>query len=463
MKANKATKIALATVCCAAIMSVGSVFGADTSSTGGGETVYPDDFEQTLEISPLSDYAVYNDTYAFISNNKITFLYTDTNNERKSRAFSPDVSGEITQLDYGENGELYFKTSTDYSYLYEVNLSAATDAEPVRQTHDFQNKDNSLLLVENTVFYTLSNEGKLNYWNNGSCTEVGAESDVFSLLKRYGNEVFVIKNGNKPHKLSGATATPVDMTYTNFELTEIFSGDTAEKLKANNYQVKTGAIKQGAYFTKLKDDKIDDVFRTDGTQKADANKPCIILCTSGNATVFATNDGMFITATENVTESLYNRPNNDWSAAYAYSITDVGVYASPYMCESTKIATLSSGSENRVEVIERFESEYIRTKFYRVRYTVKNGDGVDEIITGFVAANLLTPYDFAAEDNPPEEKGDGKFSYDNNVVSVVLTVVIVGLVLVAIMYISLIGTKKNKDKKAKKLKDKRDPDDDGEE
>ncbi|MDE6690705.1 MAG: hypothetical protein K2K04_01925, partial [Clostridia bacterium] len=71
----------------------------------------------------------------------------------------------------------------------------------------------------------------------------------------------------------------------------------------------------------------------------------------------------------------------------------------------------------------------------------------------YVAANILTVYDFKAEDKQPHENGDKEFSYDTNVVSVVLAIVIVALVIIAVLYISLAGSKnKTKDKKKEKQK-----------
>ena len=120
-----------------------------------------------------------------------------------------------------------------------------------------------------------------------------------------------------------------------------------------------------------------------------------------------------------------------------------------------------------MEVTEKFTCDFLKTVFYRVTFTKEvqgeNGENGIQVVTGFVAANFLTEYDFAAEDNQPTEGGDKEFKYETNVPSVILAIIIVGLVIIAVLYISLVGTKKDRaSKKKKKKKEKKrveEPDD----
>lgn len=451
MKANKAITIALAGVLTACAIPFGTVFA---TAEEGVQDVYPQDFDRTLEIEALTDYAVYEDSFAYASNSTITIISRDSSGDRKRTSYTHEYL--INALDYDDSGKLYFKTSSEISYLY---------GSPVTQEeHDFQGTSLSKIDLSDKgdVFYTLNKEGLLTYWNDGDDKIVG---EGYSLIKRYGENVYAIKDGNVPYLVDGQTATELDLSYTDFSGADnIPCKDAAEKLKSDGYQVKTANLTHDSYYTQVDADAIgkENTFTQIRTQKAEGNKPCIVLCTTGNASVVATNDGMFITATTNVKDSAYTSPKNDWplnaegtKRLDAYATEKTGVYASPFMSDSTKIGELESGAENHVEVIEKFELDYIKTKFYKVRYETTDGEsGETKTVSGYVAADMLTVYDFKAEDKEPHENGDKEFGYDTNVVSVVLAIVIVALVIIAILYISLVSSK-NKTTFKKKKKQKR--------
>lgn len=472
MKANKAITIALAGILTACAIPFGTVFAAAESTTDypaettdetSGKVIKP--FERELEIESVTDYAVYGDNFAYASGLTITILSLDGSGDRKK--LQPYTHGySVKKLDYDESGNLYFQNSSDISYQlnvsYQPNVSASYryDAEP--KEHEFQSIDSSMPIMVDTGYYTLnSTNGDLQYWKDGVPSSLG---EGFSIIKKYGDHVYAMKDGTVPYKIDEAEKTQLDLSYTDFdEAGNILCGEAAAKLAAGR-QLTTANIGSGTYYTQIDADDIGkgatDVFKpktSDGkiegsTKKAEGDKPCLVLCKSGNTAVVVTDEGMFITSTENLKkESHYSPPNNDWSASHAYVTAKTGVYTSPYMCDSTWIADLESGAENAVEVVERFELDFISTKFYKVSYEDKE---TGKQISGFVAANMLTPYDFKAEDKEPHENGDEKFNYDTNVVSVVLAIIIVALVIVAIMYISLVGTKKNKDKGEKKAKAK---------
>ncbi|MCM1545872.1 MAG: hypothetical protein NC033_02435 [Clostridiales bacterium] len=460
MKANKAITIALAGLIAACAIPFGTVFAAESGgkttdypveTTGeGGETVQP--FEKRLtfdEVKPITDYAVSGDRIAFASYASVYLLYTGENGDRKLDDEHPySGSNRIERLDF-EGEKLYLDVKTEGIFLFpEYNRTV---------THEFPKQSNVVKLSTDEE-YRLSNDG-LHYFFGDGHEVLGTD---FYNLKVFDDKAYAIKD-NVLYTFNGAEPDLVDVDYTDFKEAEnILCGDVAQKLTAADYEIKTTEIKSGRYYTKINPDAIGtdagDTFIPLYTEKANVDKPCIVLCESGKTSVVAASDGMFITATDNLNPPTPSSQKNDWAIGSdgkrlaAYASENTKVYACPFMCESTEIADLFSGADNHVEVTEKFE--FGGVKFYRV----KMQDGK----TGFVAANKLTPYSFSAEDNEPHENGDKEFSYETNVVSVVLAIVIVALVIVAIMYISLIGSKKDKNKPQKKLKDKRsEPAEDG--
>lgn len=458
MKAKKHVTIALAALCAAALIPSGALFAdADTE-----QTVYPQDFERELTFeSPIRDYAVYGDTFAFAYNTSVCVLAYDDSGERKRTDFTHE--SEVSLLDYDEEGTLYFKNTSGITYKFAPELTQI-------ESHDFPSTTTSKLDIADDIFYTLAKaDGTLTYWHSG---EYEVIDNGFSIIKRYADTVYAIKD-NLPYKIESGAATPLNLAYTDFNGADhIYSGEAKTALKGDNYTVKTAIVRGGSYCTQVDPDEIGEKFKQINTRKLDGEKPCLVLCETGNASVIATNNGMFITATENLTEYAYTPPLNDWKTnsqgkKAAYAIENVGVYSSPFMCASTRVAELESGSKNVVEVTEKFTCDFLKTVFYRVTFTKEvqgeNGENGIQVVTGFVAANFLTEYDFAAEDNQPTEGGDKEFKYETNVPSVILAIIIVGLVIIAVLYISLVGTKKDRaSKKKKKKKEKKrveEPDD----
>ena len=474
MKANKAITIALAGIITACAIPFGTVFAAESGTTeypvkttAGDRDIMP--FECELAFSdekPITDYAVSGDKIAFASFTSVYVLYTGENGDRKlDNEHNYTGSNRIERLDYDADGNLYLDVKTDGVYLYPVYTGQAV--------HEFPKKEFSVKL-SNDDEYRLSSDG-LHYFSGEEHKDLGTD---FTNLKVFDDKAFAVKD-NVLYTFNGNQPAPVDVAYTDFDAAEnILCGDVATKLRAADYEIRTTDIKAGNYYTKINPDVIGggagDTFIPIHTEKANVDKPCIVLCESGNATIVATNEGMYITATESLGESVPSSQKNDWPLGSdgkrlsAYATENIGVYASPFMCKSTKLAELKSGSENHVEVIEKFE--FGGKKFYRVKYDAviedENGEPVSDETTGkpktkpvsgFVAANMLIEYAFKGEDKVPTENGDKQFKYDTNVVSVVLAIIIVALVIVAIMYISLIGSKKNKGKSEKKKVRKREP------
>lgn len=450
VKVNKAFTIALATLCGAAIIPIGGAFAAADDIQ---ETVYPQNFEQTLSFgSEIRDFAIYSDadkgdSYAFAYSTKISVLSNGKNGERECSHFTHELG--IAKLDYDEKGNLYFKNDSGNVY-------------PADSEHEFQDTERARLELSETVFYTLNSKGELTYWNgkDESPVETPTPSESgFSFMKFYGGTVYAI-NDNIPYKIEGSVATPLDLNYTDYSGADnIYTGEAATALKDGSYEVMTATFKGGSYCTQIDLDITGEKFTQIKTQKTDGDRPCLVLYKGEKASIFATSNGCYITSPENLTDTPYSYPENDWEAnsqgeRLAYSTEDVGVYSSPYVSKSTLVGTLKSGSSHPVKVIKKFSVDfyYFGATYYKVSFE-DNG----QTITGFVSANYLTPYNFAAEDKEPINGGDKEPVYDTNVASVILAIVIVALVIIAILYVSLITTKKDGGKKSKdKEKKKKD-------
>lgn len=429
VKARSFAKFAVAAACAALIIPPTTVYAADNV------TVYPDTFVLNLneQIGGLTDYAVDGNKIALASNTTV-YLLSGENGERKMEYKQTD---SIEKIDYAE-GKLYIKLWTGNTYEYsDLTTPVEHEFPPVKYSETTGN-----------IQYSLNNSGKLTYLNvvNGDDGQIG---DGFSNLKKYGETVYAVKE-NRPYSLNGQSAEAMDLSYFDFTRADnIYSGTARASLQAANYSVKTAMIKGGVYYTQIDLSATDERFKQIRTQKTDGDKPCLVLCESGNASIVVTNDGCYILKTENaLTEIPYNAPYNDWpqSAAgkkYAYAVEDANVYSCPYMSEATKIGRIKSGAENPVTVTEKFTLDFMSTVFYRISYTDESGNAA----SGFVAGNFLTQFDYSGEDLKPEEGGDKEFSYKNNVLTVVLIVVIVGLVIAAVFYLSLAEARKNKNKK----------------
>lgn len=432
--------IALTLICGAAISSAGSAFAA----AEGNETYYPQDFDRTLAFdSPLKDYAIYNNTYAFANGTSVYVISDDDNGERSLTPYAH--TSEIAALDYDENGDLYFKDIMDATFLYSSPKPTAIEGE-----HEFQKLSRSRIDLTEEVFYTLNNEGVLTFWNEGNDSEVG---EGFSVMKQFGGAIYALKD-NVPNKISGSSAEPIDLSYTDFNgAGNIFTGDTWEQLKRVSDKVVTAQIKKDAYYTQIDAEKSGETFSPVRTQKATGNTPCLVLCESGNASVVSIGGDLYITATDNLAETAECRSNTDGKTYYA--IEEVGVYTAPFMSGCTRTATLKSGAAHKVTVLEKFVHTVLGAEFCKISFTE---DG--ETVTGYVAANFLTPYDFSAEDNKPTLGGDVDGDYGTNTTTVLLVVLIIGLVIIAVLYIVLVGFKRDKTSgKNKKKKRRPEPED----
>lgn len=422
----------------AATIAIAPAYAAE-STDGANLPEYPTSFVRTLDMSKegLTDYAVNGTDFAFAVQTKI---YVITNDERGDRSLPKplDVGTQIISLDYAE-GKLYYKTNEN-AYCY------PDKSTPVE--HSFQTASPNIEIGDN--LYLLNNRTELKLFNRKDQSET-VIGEGFSNLKEYGGTAYAVKN-NCPYALDGQTAEAISLEYTDFSAADsIASGNIPDMLKANGYAVKTAVLTDGSYYTQIDAENIGETFKQVKTDKANGAISCIVLAEEGNLSVISAGGNCYVTATDSLTPSAYSAPANDWAQGSngqrkAYLRERTGIYSCPYMCAATRIAQPSVTSPITVNVQEKFALDFVDTVFYRISYTGDNGSAV----TGFVAAAYLDQYDYSADANEPTVSGNEGFSYDNNIATVILVLVIVGLVIIAIVYLTVVGTRGSKEKKGKK-------------
>ena len=459
MKAKRVFKRALATAVALCAISGGyALTAANGVYAADGDPAYPSKFEHTLEFdTPLRDFAVNGDTYAFAYNTMITVLSKEDNDEIKRSDFMHE--SEISHLDYGDDG-LYFQNTSQVTYLY--------GTPPTRAEHEFTNvskaPDYTPLHISSSAYYTLLSNGNLKYFVSGEEQIVNGGEGNFTLVKKCGDVVYAIMD-NAPYVVTGTALSPVPLTYTDFSAADnITVGGFKQALTALNSEITTAKLYGDRYYTQIDGDVIGDKFKQIVTKKTNGPKPCLLLAEDTGLAVVATVDGMFVTDPDNVYDRSSHMPTaNDWKLnadgkRIGYAIEKVGVYASPVMCGGTKIADLEKGSAHPAEVLEKYTFDFLKTEFYKIKFDITDGDGQTvQTVIGYVAPQYLTEYNFAVDDNKPQESGDEKFDYDTNVASVVLAIVIVALVIIAVMYLSMISSKKGAGKKKKEKQKKAPP------
>jgi hypothetical protein len=292
------------------------------------------------------------------------------------------------------------------------------------------------------ITYFLEASGTLHCFGNGSLQSVG---EGYSHLKGYGTYAYAIKN-NKLYKINATDVEELEFYYTDFSAANtIKAGNAYANLKAD-YVISTVNVESGAYCTEI------DLNETSGTYfnvvktiQLSGAKSALLLATSGNASIIAMNDGDYIksylTLSSALTPAAYHEVELDMTAGY--SVTDVGVYSSPYISEATKLTTLTRGTV--VQMSQKFSLSFMGTDYYKVIFS----EG-DNQVTGYVPTTYFTPYTFSQEFGE-EESIKTDYDYSTNVERVILVLIIVGLVIAAIAYLAIVGTKPKKISDKKKV------------
>lgn len=435
IKIVKGKKILLTTL--AAILAAATIpaQGAFADGPSNPAPEYPSSFVQTLDMSDdkLADYAICGDTYAFAVETSIFILYTDESGDRALE--SKDVGTQINAVDYAQ-GKLYYEIFSGSAYCYPDVVT------PVE--HEFAQASYSIHTDDGQYILNSKSELKLLDMNNGDENLIG---EGFSKLKLFDGVAYTVKD-NCPYMLSGETATPLNLEYTDFSAANgIYTGTIASALKKSDYTVETATLSSGSYYTRIDENDIGRTFKQIRTFKADGAKSCLVLASDGNLSLIVTDGSCYVTATENLKPIAYTPPLNDWTqgadgSRKAYIRERTGIYSAPFMCTGTLITTVLAEHAIAVDVLEKFSLDFIDAQavFYRVSFTDANGVGV----SGFVSAGFLDEYDYSTEDRTPTLSGTDDFSYSTNVTTVILVLVIVGLVIIAIVYLTIVGTKPDK-------------------
>lgn len=439
----KSKKILLTTV--AALLAAAAIpTQAAFAAVGTGALPqYPSSFVQKLDMSEdgLTDYAINGETYAFAVKTSIYVLYTDDNGDRALE--SKDIGTQVTAVDYAQ-GRLYYKITSGSAYAYP---DASTPVE-----HEFAEAPIRIEIGDNMYILNVDTTELKHLDNKNNETSFG---EGYSSLKVYGGIAYAVK-GDCPYELDGTEEKALDLNYTDFSAADnISTGTIAADLKTGYYTVETATLGDGSYYTQIDENDIGQTFKQIKTFKADGALSCLVLASGGNLSVIVAGGNCYITATDNLKPIAYTPPANDWTEGpdgqrKAYIRESTGVYSVPFMCASTLVTRVTAEQAIAVTVQEKFALEFIdaQATFYRVSFTADDGTAVN----GFVSAGFLDEYDYSADDKKPTLSGTDDFSYETNVTTVILVLVIVGLVIIAIVYLTIIGTKPDKSAKPKRKK-----------
>ncbi|MGN0817584.1 MAG: hypothetical protein ACI4L9_01325 [Candidatus Coproplasma sp.] len=426
------TALACVLTACAAYSAAIPVFATEEEQP---QTVYPSEFLCEPQFSSVADYAINVESIAVADGTRLYLIEPDDASDKIMTRF--DCGFEIARLDFCED-KLYIGNVEGNAFLY-----------PDTQTqieHVFPNDNNPVSVGDYT--YRLGDYG-LMYSNSERFDSLGTG---FSRLKEYDGAAYVIKD-NALYKLNGASAERVSLEYTDFSAaSEIFVGNT-QKILLSDYSVRTVTVNPttadggATYCTEVNlDDLSGDKFTVGKTVKINGVRSALAVAETGNATIIIMNDGneskSYLTLTSALTQTAYSAPAPDMTSAYA--LTRIKVYSRPYICGATELDILAQGTILTVK--EKFSLNFINTVFYKVSY---ESDGRQ--VTGYVAANYLSPYTFSAEQNQPESIKD-EFSYENNMQTVIIILLIIALVIIAIVYLTIVGTRNTSKKKRKRSK-----------
>ena len=416
------------------------VFAAQTyaEETQPEECNYPTSFSNTLSFASLTDYAVSGDVRAYAESTKLYIIKPDEYGDE--RLTTVDCGFELKRLDYDDAGTLYIQSAEGISYRYPDLAPSDYVFSPITDAVTIGN-----------FLYILSAGSLMSFDSGNNNANYTIFDEKCSNLKEYDGTAYVMNDGSV-YALSGTSAVAAPPTYTDFSSSYSLPAGNSAQVLLSDYTVKTVVIKPqteegyDTYCTRIDLTEIGETFKSTETIKITADRSALAIAETGNATIIIMADengrgASYITLTSALETSAYSPPASDMNGAYI--LMDTTVYSRPYMCGATALSPIPAGSI--VEVKEKFELRYLDTVFYRVTYN----DGQKDV-TGFVAAGYLTPYQFSAEDQPQQMTGNGNFTYDNDIQTVIIVLLIVGLVIIAIAYLTVIGTRGSKNKKRRR-------------
>lgn len=439
----------LAFITTALFLSAALGFGVFASAQTA-ETKYPEngDFVFRLSFSSLKDYAVGDNSFAFVDGNSVKIYEIE----------SPDESGEatvykngslteygdfdvtVTSVDY-QNGSFYYADGNSAVYSLPdkttavgVTLSAAKN--------DLSYKGYTYVLLENCIRI-------INIYAEESAAMTVEIAGGFSCLKQYGESVYAVKD-NRLCKFTAAEMQTPEMQYVDFSPAQTVSvGNVAQALK--DYALKFATVKQGAFMTEVDLSKpLSGCFEAGETKEADEDINALLLGYSGNAAIVSVGKKSFITLKVNVAEEDGTERYFTQAEFTKAQLLGNAIYVSPYVMECVYACYPATGAI--VKVTGKIQNDALESDFYEVEYTYEN-NGQPVTVKGYVIAGLLTG-DNVNDNLDPAERPDGNYSEKNDVRAVLLVLMVVVLVLIAISYLAWVGTSG----KRKKSKSKTPPD-----
>lgn len=419
-----------------AILTISSLI-ALTSATGAAafaaeDTVYPDDddFIKTLKFENLNDYAAGDGAYAFAEGRTVCVY---DNGKLSDYSFEK----RIAALDF-DDGKFYCETDSGTVYTLPYKLGD--------EGVDYKMPEPLTTVVAGDFVYRLS--GSSLQIADFSLSGTGAVQTVegeFSSLKIFDGLVYAMQ-GSAVYEFDGADCSPLKLEYADYTSTqEIKAGQAVDLLRRYASPVFVN-VTEGAHMTEVDLAAFEGgVFKTGVTVSAKKDAVALLLCYTGNAAVISMGDEAYILLKSNVTETdenKYSKPDYEYGRITAGD----GIYASPYMAKTTKIA---DGAGMTVKLLNKVEYVGILlTPFCEVEFTAANGS----VQKGFVAQAFLTKTDYVKEDDKkPTEKPDPEHSETSNTQTVIIIFAVVFLVLLAVGYLAFTATadKRRKNKKSK--------------
>lgn len=462
---------------CAALACTFGALGAFASSgvlsaSAAGEplpaTAFPDDIEETLTFSALSDYAVSGDgAYCFAQGAQIIMWKDSTRTVCEAGA-------AVEKLDYAD-GKFLCKRADD-PVIYELPAPEALPAEFSGTPHTGELQPNPASTLVGTQL------GDFNYYTKEEAVYALDKSndsapvllDGYKNAKEYSGKVYVIKTAeNALYSLNGVSPEAVTLKYDDYEkLNRISAGDSYSSLTSPEneslVQPKLAVIAAGAsrlkinlsvltsesqYFTPAdgtdgNPDPVQSYIHAGATEEQIS---AIVLCRCGNARIVAVGNDCYLVAEKNAPDSLPLVPasleKQDGTFPQSTINSDDYAYSSPYVCGATQIFPVFSHDTEAVKaevkvlsVLRRADCPQLEYDFY----LIENSAGK----RGYIPSGYITNLDF-----PPVQEGEANAVPDpapqsgDLVKTVVLVLVVITLVLAAAGYLVYIATSDKRKKK----------------
>ncbi|MBO5328236.1 MAG: hypothetical protein J6B04_03600 [Clostridia bacterium] len=397
----------------------GTVAFAETSAP---ETAYPENFVADKTFTTLNDFAVSGEQFAFADGYNVYVYENGVINSPNGQ-----LSHSVQNIEFDKDALIFKDTANVYYSFAEGEIT---------QIEEYDFSTPSSLDVDNYHYYLLDGVWEV-YDKIEKTATVLSE---YRSLKKYDGVVYAIKD-NAFYRFSGASAEKVPLTFNDFSATKTVSVGNSAELLSTFSNCELVRISGEAFATQIDlNDLSGPYFKAVKTQKVADGTLALKLCQTGNATIVAFDNKAYITLTS-YTSAVDFTPIAPDKQEGRLTQT-VSVYSTPYICESTKLATLQLGT--KVKILKTVSSEILPCEYYLVEYG-ESGE------TGYVATAFITEYQFSDNDDYTEIKGEQTF--DNQVEEVIIVLIIILLVCATIAYLFHAGSAKSKKKNRTKKED----------